>query len=153
MSIELVILSNHLICHPLLLLPSVFPSIRVFSNELALSVKCQKYWAFSINTSSSSEYSGFISFRIDWFDLFAVQRTPPRVLWSIPSVCPSSQASRRGLLSFSTVTFDKRLRTKATSSCKWETPELQEQLCHVSRPCCPTEFPGCCVALITEEIR
>ena len=76
MSIELVILSNHLIfCHPLLLLPSIFPSIRVFSNELALSIKCQKYWTFSITTSSSSEYSGFISFRIDWFDLFAVQGT------------------------------------------------------------------------------
>ena len=75
-SIELMMPSNHVILyHPLLLLPSIFPSIRVFSNELALSIKCQKYWPFSITTSSSSEYSGFISFRIDWFDLFAVQGT------------------------------------------------------------------------------
>ena len=66
--------SNHLIlCHPLLLLPSIFPSIRVFSNELALCIRWLKYWSFSI--SSSSEYSGLISFRIDWFDLLAVQRT------------------------------------------------------------------------------
>ena len=66
----------HLIlCHPLLLLPSVFPSIRVFSSDLALCIKCPKYWSFSFNfsISPSSEYSGLISFRIDWFDLLAVQ--------------------------------------------------------------------------------
>ena len=72
MSIKLVMLSNHLIC-PLLLLPSVFPSIRVVSNESALHIRWLKYWGFS--TSSSSEYSGLISFRIDWFDLLAVQGT------------------------------------------------------------------------------
>ena len=67
-------LSNHLIlCHPLLLLPSVFPSIRVFSSESALCIRWPKYWSFSI--SSSNEYSGFISFRIDWFDFLAVQGT------------------------------------------------------------------------------
>ena len=72
MSIELVMPSNHLIlCHPLLLLPSVFPSIRVFSNELALHIRWVKYWSFSI--SPSNEYSELISFRIDWFDLLAVQ--------------------------------------------------------------------------------
>ena len=71
MSFELVIPSNHLIlCHPLLL-PSVFPSIRVFSKELALCIRCPKYW--SISLSPSSEYSGLISFRIDWFD-FLVNR-------------------------------------------------------------------------------
>ena len=72
MSIESVMLSNHLIlCHPLLLLPSIFPSSWVFSNELALHIMWTKFWSFSI--SPSNEYSGLISFRIDWFDLLAVQ--------------------------------------------------------------------------------
>ena len=78
MSIELVILSNHFnLCHPLLLLPSIFPSIRVFPNELALCIMWAKYWNLSLNfsISPSNEYSGWISFRIDWFDLFAVQGT------------------------------------------------------------------------------
>ena len=71
MSIESVMLSNHLIlCHLLLLLPSVFPSIRIFSSELALCFRCLNYWSFSI--SLSNDYLGFISFRIDWFDLLAV---------------------------------------------------------------------------------
>ena len=70
MSIELVMLSNHFIlCHPLLLLPSVIPSIRVFSSESALHIRWPKYWSFSFGISPSSEYSGLISFRIDWFDL------------------------------------------------------------------------------------
>ena len=74
MSIESVMPSNHLIlCHSLLLLPSIFPSIRVFSNESILPIRWPKYWSFSV--SPSSEYSGLISLRIDWFDLFAVQRT------------------------------------------------------------------------------
>src|SRR5574341_1556876 len=73
-SIELVMPSNHLIlCCPLLHLPSIFPSIRVFSNELALCIRWLKYWSFSI--SPSNEYSGLISFRIDWFDLLVVQGT------------------------------------------------------------------------------
>ena len=68
--------SNHLIlCHPLLLLPSIFPSIRVFSNESALCIRWPKDWSFSFNISPSSEYSGMISFRMDWLDLLAVQRT------------------------------------------------------------------------------
>ena len=76
MSIELVMPSNHLIlCHPLLLLPSIFPSIRVFSNKSALRIRWPKYWSFSFNISPSSEYSGLISFRMDWLDLFAVQGT------------------------------------------------------------------------------
>ena len=76
MSIELVMPSNHIIlCHPLLLLPSIFPSIRVFSNESALRIKWPKYWSFSFSISPSNEYSGLISFRIDWFDLLAVQGT------------------------------------------------------------------------------
>ena len=74
MSNEPVIPSSRLIfCHPLLLLPSVLPSIRVFSNELALRIKWPKYWSFSVSTSPSNEHSGLISFRMDWFDLFAVQ--------------------------------------------------------------------------------
>ena len=76
MSIELVMPSNHLIlCHPLLLLPSIFPSIRVFSNESALHIRWPKYWSFSFSNSPSNEYSGMISFRIDGFDLLAVQGT------------------------------------------------------------------------------
>ena len=72
-STESVMLSNHLIlCRPLLLLPSVFPSIRVSSNELAVLIKWPKYWSFSFSTSPSNEYSGLISFRMDWFDLLAV---------------------------------------------------------------------------------
>ena len=76
MSIELVMPSNHLIlCRPLLLLPSVFPSIRAFSNELALHIRWPKYWSFNYSINPSNEYTGLISFRIDWFDLHAVQGT------------------------------------------------------------------------------
>ena len=76
MSIESVMLSNHLIlCHSLLFLPSISPSIRVFSSESTLCLRWPKYWVFSFSISLSNEYSGLISFRIDWFDIFAVQRT------------------------------------------------------------------------------
>ena len=77
MSIESVMPSNHLVlCRPLLLLPSVFPSITVFSNESALCIMWLKYWSFSFSISiHHNEYSGLISFRIDWFDLLAVQGT------------------------------------------------------------------------------
>ena len=76
MSMDLVILSNHFIlCHPLLLLPSVFPSIKVFSNESALCIRWPKYWSFSFSISPSNEYSRLISLRIDWFGLLAVQET------------------------------------------------------------------------------
>ena len=76
MSIESVIPSNHLIlCHPLPLLSSIFPSIRVFSNESALHIRWPKYWSFSSNISPSNEHSGLISFRMDWLDLLAVQGT------------------------------------------------------------------------------
>ena len=79
MSFKSVMPSNHLIlCHPLLLLPSIFPSIKVFSNELALCVRWPKYWSFSI--SPSNEYSEFISFKINWFDLLAVQETHKSLL-------------------------------------------------------------------------
>ena len=76
MFIELVMPSNHLnLCHPLLLLPVIFPSIRVFSNESALHIRWPKYWSFSFNISPSNEYSGLISFRMDWLVLLAVQGT------------------------------------------------------------------------------
>ena len=92
MSIESVMLSNYLIlCHPLLLLPLIFFSIRVFSNKPALWIRWPKYWNFSI--SPSNKYSGLISFRIDWFDLLAVQGTPKSLLkhqlslWSSSHIC------------------------------------------------------------------
>ena len=76
MCIESVMPSNHLIlCHPLLLLPSSFPSSRVFSNESALCIRWPKYWSFSFNISPSSEHPGLISFRMDWLNLLAVQGT------------------------------------------------------------------------------
>ena len=76
MSNESVMPSNHLIlCHHLLLLPPIFPNIRVFSNESALGIRWPKYWSFSFSISSSNDYSGLISFRMDWFDLLAVQGT------------------------------------------------------------------------------
>ena len=81
MSIESVMPSNHLIlCHPLLLLPSVFPIIRVFSNKSVLRIRWPKYWSFSFSISPSNEYSGLISFRIDWFDLLAAQGTLESIL-------------------------------------------------------------------------
>ena len=76
MSIQLMMPSNHLIlCRPLILLPSIFPSIRVFSNESALHIRWPKYWSFSLNISPSNEHPGLISFRVDWLDLLEVQGT------------------------------------------------------------------------------
>ena len=99
MSIESVMPSNHLIlCHPLLLLPSIFPSIRVFSNKSVLHIRWPKYWNFSFNTSPSNEYSGLISFRIDWLDLLAVQGTLKSLLQH-----HSSKASILQLSTFFTV--------------------------------------------------
>ena len=81
MSIESVMPSNHLIlCCPLLLLPSIFPSLRVFSNESVLHIRWPKYWRFSLSMSPSSEYSGLISFRMDWLDRLAVQGTLKNLL-------------------------------------------------------------------------
>ena len=81
--IESVMSSNHLIlCCPLLSLPSVFPSIRVFSKESVLHIRWMKYWNFSFSISRSNEYSGLISFRMDWFDLLAAQGTRKSLLWN-----------------------------------------------------------------------
>ena len=84
MSIELVMPSNHFIlCHPLLLLPSIFPSIRVFSSRLVLHIRWPKHWSFSFSISPSNEYSGLVSFRMDWLDLFAVQGTLKSLLQAV----------------------------------------------------------------------
>ena len=114
MSIELVMLFNHLIlCCPLLLPPSIFPSIRVFSNELALHIRWPKYWSFSFSISPSNEYLGLISFRIDRFDLLAVQGTlksllqhhnsKASILWC--SACFMVQLSHPWLLEKSVLTI------------------------------------------------
>ena len=107
MSIELVMLSNHLtLCSPPLLLPSIFPSIRVFSSELALCMRWPKIWSLSFSNSPSSEYSGLISFRIDWFDLPAVQGTLKSLLQnhiSKASVLPDEYS---GTISFRIDWFD-----------------------------------------------
>ena len=96
MSIELVMPPNHLIlCRPLLLLPLILPSIRVYSNESALSIRWPKYWSFSFSISSSNGYSGLISFRTDWFELLAVQGTLKSLLQH-----PSSKASILQCLAF-----------------------------------------------------
>ena len=93
MSIESVMPSNHLtLCHPLLLLPSIFPSIRVFSNGSVLLIRWPKYWSFSFSFSPSNEYSGLISFRMDWLDLLAVQGTLKSLLR-----CHSSKSSSLSL--------------------------------------------------------
>ena len=94
MSIDMVMPSNHLIlcCH-LLLPPSIFPSIRVFSNESVLHIRWPKYWSFSFNISPSNEYSGLISFRMDWFDLLAVQGTLKSLLQHHSSKAPILQRS------------------------------------------------------------
>ena len=95
MSIEFVMPSNRLIlCHPLLLLPSIFPSIRTFSNELVLCLRWPRYWSFSFSISHSNEYSGLVSFRIDWFDLRAVQGIQE------PSPAPQFKNINSSVLSF-----------------------------------------------------
>ena len=91
MSIGLVMPSNHLfVCHPLLFLPSIFPSIRVFSNEMALHIRWPKYWSFSFSISSSNDYSGLISFRIDWFD--------PLAVWGTLKSLPQHNSSKASVL-------------------------------------------------------
>ena len=93
-STEVMMTSNHLIlCHPLLLLPSIFPSIRVFSNKSVLFIRWPKYWIFSFSISPSDEYLGLISFRMDWFDLLAVQGTLKSLLQHHSSKAPILQCS------------------------------------------------------------
>ena len=102
LSIESVMPSNHLIlCHPLLLLPSILPSIRVFSNESVLHIKWPKYWSFSFSISPSNEYSGLISFRMDWLDLLAVQGTLKSLLQHHSSKASVLQCSAFLMVQFS----------------------------------------------------
>ena len=101
MSIESVMPSNHLIlCHPLLLPPSIFPSIRIFSNESVLHIRWPKYWSFSFNISPSSEHSGLICFRMDWLDLLVVEGTPKSLLQHhnlrVPTLCDPMDCSTPG---------------------------------------------------------
>ena len=115
-SIELVMPSNHFIlCHPLLM-PSIFPNIKVFSNESVLRIRWPKYWSFSFNISPSSEYSGLISFRINWFDLLAVQGTLKSVLQH-----HSSKASILWCSAFFTVQLSHSYMTngKTTALTRW----------------------------------
>ena len=102
MSTELVMPSNHLIlCQTLLLLPSIFPSIRVFSSESVLCIRWSKYWSFSFNISPSDEYSGLISFRMDWLDLLAVQGTLKHLLQHHSSKASILQRSAFFIVPFS----------------------------------------------------
>ena len=98
MSIESVMPSNQLIlCHPLLLLPSIFPSIRVFSSESVLHIRWPEYWSFSFRISLPSEYSGLVSFRIDWLNLLAVQGTLKSLLQYHSSKASTLQSSECGI--------------------------------------------------------
>ena len=117
MSVELVMPSNHLIlCHPFLLLPSIFPSIRVFSNESVLHIRWPKYWSFSFSISPSNEYSGLTSFRMDRLDLLAVQGTLKSLLQH-----HSSKASILRHSAFFTVQFSHPYMTtrKAIALTRW----------------------------------
>ena len=126
MSIELVMPSSHLIlCHPLHLPPSIFPSIRVSSNESALCIRWSKYWSFSFSISPSNEYSGLISFRMDWFDLFAVCGTLKSLLQH-----HSSKASVLWCSAFFTNSILHRARTNNFTICmeKQKTSNSQSDL-------------------------
>ena len=125
MSIEVVMPSNHLIlCHPVLLLPSIFPSIRVFSNELVLPIRWPKYWSFSFSISPSNVYSGLISFSMDWVDLLAVQGTLKSLLQH-----HSSKASILWRSAFFIVQLSRPYRRR-----KWHpTPVLLPGKSHVWR--------------------
>ena len=125
MSIMSVMPSNHVIlCHPLFFLPSIFPSIMVFSNELVLCIRWPKYWSFNFSISSSDEYSGLISFRMDWLDLLAVKGTLKSLLqhhsskasiW-LSAFSLSSSHIRTWLLGYMTMTiwsFDRKVRSSA----------------------------------------
>ena len=109
-TIDLVMPSTHLVlCHPHLLLPSIFPSISVFSNDSALCIRCPKYWNCSFSISLSEEYSGLISFRIDWFDLLVVQVTLKSLLQHHSSKASSLQHSAFFMVYLSHVTTGKTI--------------------------------------------
>ena len=148
MSIELVMPSNHLIlCCPLLLLPSIFPSIRVFSNESALRIRWPKYWSFSINISPSNEYSGLISFRMDWLDLLAVQGTLKSLLQHHSSKASILWYSAFFIVLISSVQFSHSVVSDSLRPhesqhtrppCPSPTPRVYPNSCPSSRWCHPT---------------
>ena len=130
--IESMMPSNHLIiCHPLLLLPSIFPSIRVFSNESVLRIRWPKYWSFSFNMSPSNEHPVLISFRIDWFDFLAVQGTLKSILQH-----HSSKASILWQSAFFMVQLLHPYMTtgKTIALTRWTFVDQVTSLCHYMMP-------------------
>ena len=119
MSIEWVMPSNHLIvCRPFLLPPSTFPSIRVFSNESVLCIRWPKYWSFSFSISPSNEYSGLISFKIDWLDIFAVQGT----LKSLQHHSSKASVLRRSAFFIVQLSHPYSTTGKSVALTRWEAP-------------------------------
>ena len=130
MSIKLVMPSNHLIlCCPLLLLPSIFPSIRAFSNKLVLHIRWSKYWSFSFSISPSNEYSGLVSFKIDQLNLFALQGTLKSLLQHHNSKASVLQCS---------AFFTAQLQF----SCSVTSDSLRPHVLQHTRPPCPSPTPG-----------
>ena len=130
MSIESVMLSSHLIlCRPLLLLPSIFPSIRVFSNESAFRIRWPKYWSFSFSISSSNEHPGLISFGMDWLDLLAVQETLQE-----SSPAPQFKSINSSVLSFLHIPTLSSVHSVVSNS-------LRAHGLQHSRPPCPSPAP------------
>ena len=129
MSIELVMPSNLILCRPLLLLPSTFPSIRVFSNESALRIRWPKSWSFSFNISPTNENPGLISFRMDWLDLLAVQWTLKSLLQHHSSKASILQCSAFFIVQLSHLTTGKTIAlTRRTFGCSLEGMMLKLKL-------------------------
>ena len=153
MSIESVMPSNHLIlCHPLLLPPSILPSIRVFSNESVLRIRWPKYWRFSFSISPSNEYSGLISFSMDWLDLLAVQGTLKSLLQhhsSKASILRRSaffivQLSHPYVTTGKTIAFTRRTSVdKCDTHLQMSRARLQRLCNQVPRPAVPEQSCGC----------
>ena len=119
MSIESVVPSNHLIlCHPLLLLPSIFPSIKVFSNESVLCIRWPEYWSFSFSISPLNKYSELISFRINWFDLLAVQETLKNLL--------QNHSSKASILHTKLSLWSNSPMAPHSSTVAWKIPWTEE---------------------------
>ena len=136
--------SNHLIlCHPLLLLPSIFPSIRVFYSESALHIRWPKYWSFSFSISPSTEHSGLISFRMGWLDLFAVQETLKSLVQHHSSKVSILRCSAFFMVQFShpNMTTEKTERSVQFSH-SFVSDSLQPHEVQHARPPCPSPTPG-----------
>ena len=135
MLIDSVMPSNHLIfCHPLVFLPSIFPNIRVFSNDLALRIRWRKYWSFSYSISRFKEYSGLISLRTDWFNLLVVQGTLKSLL--------QHHSSRSSTLVLNIVMNIHLDISSVQFSCLVVSDSLQSHESQRTRPPCPSPTPG-----------